>query len=184
MNLSKNSSASFDLSGLVRDPHGWGNEATNWFEYSMPACNTTREMDKWSAMLLARKWWNTRGWFGFRYPTMNASFDDHTVNLTIRGLFEASVYMSRSIEGWQPRMQGNSILGDVEIQVRGVLDPYHSDILDVNSSTPTWLRTVGFGNNSLNIDNDAKNAATRPGVAMGSASIVLLSVLFGMALSA
>lgn len=185
MKLSNHSSAAFDLSVFIRDPHGYGYEGSRRFKHFMPACNITKETGEWEAYLLLRTWWNTERWSGFRYPTMNVSFDDHTVNLTVRGLFQASPYIRRNVTSWQPPATlGDGVMGNIEIHVRGVLDPYHSDILNVNSSTPTWLRTVGFGNNSLNIDNDAKSAAIRSGVSLGSVSITLLSVLFGMILSA
>ncbi|KAJ5963993.1 uncharacterized protein N7479_003869 [Penicillium vulpinum] len=103
------------------------------------------------------QWWDTRDWSEFRLPTMNASFDDRTANLTMSGIFGAS---------W------------------GVLDTYHSDVLDVNSSSARWLRTVGFGNNSLNIDNDARNAAGMSRISRGSASIMVLFVMLGLIISA
>ena len=44
-----------------------------------------------------------------------------------------------------------------------VIDPYHSDTLVNTSRTPTWLRTVGFGNNSMNIGyNSGSMSLPRP----------------------
>lgn len=110
-----------------------------------------------------------------QFATMNASFDGHTANLTVNGMF------------WAYPTDGNNnrdgIVGDMQIRFRGVLDTYHSDILDVNSSTPAWLRTVGFGNNSLNIGNEA-NAAGRISVGLTGTFITVFSVLMSMTLGA
>ena len=51
------------------------------------------------------------------------------------------------------------IMGRIQMRFSGPLDAYHSDILYVNSSTPTWLRTVGFGNISLISANNSRGTS-------------------------
>lgn len=112
---------------------------------------------------------------------MNASFDTRTANLTLYGIFEAESYL---IKNETQRLDiGGSVMGTFQLHFHGVLDTYHSDVLDVNSTSPTWLRTVGFGNNSMNVGY-AENTAERSHVGWGSVSIMALSMLFGIALGA
>ncbi|KAJ5162144.1 hypothetical protein N7492_007536 [Penicillium capsulatum] len=184
MTLAKKDST-FELSGAVRDQkYGILFDSTSWImDIHMPRCNTSdeKETGKWQVLLEAGTWSNTENWSGFRYPTMNATFDDRTVDMTINGLFTASTNLRHNdSEIMAQRSTVKDILGEITIRVHGVLDPYHSDVLDVNSSAPTWQRTVGFGNNSLNIGNDAKNGAGRVGDSRGSISLALFAVLVGM----
>lgn len=48
-------------------------------------------------------------------------------------------------------LSAETIRGPIQVRFSGILDAYNSDILDVNLTELAWLRTVGFGNNSLNI---------------------------------
>lgn len=111
---------------------------------------------------------------------MRAEFDAHTANFTLDGTFLASPFMrlnhsSYLIEtgkgGEAAGIANNdAVQGAIQIRFRGVLDKYNSDILDVNSSSPAWLRTVGFGNNSLNIG-DSLNGGPKTRSAMLSALV-------------
>lgn len=181
MTVSKESSA-FNLSGAVRNSYEYDWNATRSFgHFSMPACNPSEDTGRWQAKPQVAKWTNTENWTGFRFPVMNASFDAHTANLTLSGIFEADSFLRKN--DTQRIDIGGSVLGTFKLHFHGVLDTYHSDVLNVNSTSPTWLRTVGFGNNSLNIGY-AKNAAERFQIGWGSVSIMALSMLFGIALGA
>jgi hypothetical protein len=50
----------------------------------------------------------------------------------------------------------------------GVIDSYHSDVLKNDTSTPSWLRSVGYQNNSLNI---AYKSASTASWAIGSLTL-------------
>lgn len=59
-----------------------------------------------------------------------------------------------NLVGVTSSLQPLGLQGKIKISYFGVIDLYHSDILVNTSATPTWLRTVGFGNNSMNIGYD------------------------------
>ncbi|KAJ5082251.1 hypothetical protein N7532_011294 [Penicillium argentinense] len=178
MTLAKNSSA-FDLSGLVHSSWAWKHDSTEILtNFSMPACNSTTQTGDYRILLETGIWYNTHNWSDFRFPQMNASFDDHTANLTLTGKFSSEVYLKRKY--LESPVVSQAALGSFELHFSGSLDELHSDVLDMNSSSPTWLRTVGFGNNSLNVDNDAKNAAGLARVTSGSTFIIVLYLILGM----
>lgn len=122
----------------------------------MPACNTSREYGNWSMQIHQSKWWNTEDWTDFALPDYTVDFGARTASLTLDGVFRAEPYMRSE----HPMLSANdAVQGAIQVRFRGVLDAYHSDILDGNSASPAWLRTVGFGNNSLNIG-DASNGGS------------------------
>ncbi|KAJ5407708.1 hypothetical protein N7509_001591 [Penicillium cosmopolitanum] len=87
------------------------------------------------------------GW-NWTYPAVELQFDSRTANLTLEG-YAYGVSLQKN-----PREQTREdydVQGRFKVSFSGVIDPYHSDILVNTSSTPSWLRTVGFGNNSMNI---------------------------------
>ncbi|KAJ6114796.1 hypothetical protein N7486_000574 [Penicillium sp. IBT 16267x] len=155
---STKTSNSFALSGVLDDPNGYA--STGYTPISMPACNTSTEYGNWSLSIGQRPWWNNEGWEGFSLPVMNATFDDKTANLTMEGTFVAMPFLRSNITnyvgGGQGELSSNDMVqGRIRFTFEGVLDPYHSDVLDMNATSPTWLRTVGFGNDTLNIGNSA-----------------------------
>lgn len=54
-----------------------------------------------------------------------------------------------------------------------VIDVYHSDVLRNDTATPTWLRTVGYQNNSLNVGYTSRSAGYQQ---VGSRSLVVVTV--------
>ncbi|KAJ5323957.1 hypothetical protein N7476_002557 [Penicillium atrosanguineum] len=154
MTATKNSNKSFSLSGSDFDQY----ETASWpiYNVSMPACNSSVDTGDWRVRLWEGPWWNTEGWDAFSYPEFRANFDGKHANLTLDGSYFANSIVKNGIS---PAVDPGSIMGRIQMRFSGILDAYHSDVLDVNSSTPTWLRTVGFGNNSLNIANDSKGTS-------------------------
>ena len=132
---------------------------------SMSTCNSTEYYGNWTLSVLdvqGNWWWSTKGWKAYTLPIMNVTFDTQTANLTLNGDFQASPFVRSNSSDYVVGSGGTigpGVQGTIGFTFRGALDAYHSDILNTNSSSPTWLRTVGFGNNSLNIDNSS--AATR-----------------------
>ncbi|RAO69117.1 uncharacterized protein BHQ10_005129 [Talaromyces amestolkiae] len=76
----------------------------------------------------------------FTQPTINLEFDGWTAKLTLQGYAEGSLT-------YEDRLY----VGEFRLVLSAVIDEYHSDILQNDTSTPTWLRTVGYNNNPANI---------------------------------
>lgn len=66
-----------------------------------------------------------------------------------------------SISSWYKMINegGYSIRGKASIQFRGKVDPLHSDILN-EGPEPSWTPTLGFGNNSRNLQFGEKSAGS------------------------
>ncbi|RAH65558.1 uncharacterized protein BO66DRAFT_462032 [Aspergillus aculeatinus CBS 121060] len=112
------------------------------------------------------------------WPAMTVSmeFDGETANYTIRGYFDSYRIYSNGTS----RSGGEITHGQFTLRFAGVLDAYHSDILANDTVTPTWLRTVGFNNNSLNIGYTGAAGRTMSAgssVAAAFAALVLTQVV-------
>ncbi|KAJ6002357.1 hypothetical protein N7451_004904 [Penicillium sp. IBT 35674x] len=152
-------SNSFSLSGVL-DDLAEGYPSTGYTPILMPACNTSTEYGNWSLVIQLGPWWSNEGWEGFSLPVMNATFDDKTANMTMEGTFSAMPFLRSNISNYIGGGQGevstqDMVQGRIRFTFEGVLDSYHSDVLDMNATSPTWLRTVGFGNDTLYIGNSA-----------------------------
>jgi hypothetical protein len=79
--------------------------------------------------------------------TVNLEFDRATANYTVHVYFEAYRLFGKG----EDKFGGAPAQGQFTLRFAGILDAYHSDVLDNDTTTPTWLRTVGFNNNSQNI---------------------------------
>lgn len=148
----------------------------------MPTCNSSFYYGNWSVSLLlipGNWWWSTKGWKNFTLPKMNGTFDAQTANFTLDGDFQAQPFLRSNdtlYNGGENGEIGEAVQGTIRFTVKGVLDAYHSDVLNMNTSSPTWLRTVGFGNNSHNIGNTSAAARRRPG--LGAATIMMALAIF------
>jgi hypothetical protein len=98
----------------------------------------------------------------FPNPKIDLQFDGTTANLSLQGYVEASPETT----------EGPPIPGEVRLTFSGVIDSYHSDILRNDTSTPTWLRTVGFNNNSANIG--YTTSGSKSGQLIGSLSLTAI----------
>ncbi|KAJ5797636.1 uncharacterized protein N7503_006932 [Penicillium pulvis] len=85
----------------------------------------------------------------FPDPVVNLQFDGTTANMTMKGYFVAvaNLVTGQDVDSWY----GNVFGGTFVMSFEGVIDKYHSDVLRNDTDTPTWLRTVGYQNNSLNV---------------------------------
>lgn len=81
-------------------------------------------------------------------PVLDIQFDGKTANLSVNGYF---IGYDTVKEGTMTSTDGMLVVGGMKVSFLGVLDAYHSDVLANDTATPTWLRTVGFQNNSLNV---------------------------------
>lgn len=144
---------SFTLTGVVYHNIDRSDSASLRYDVNMPACNSSREYGNWTMRVPQRPSWDTENWDDFDVPIMRANFGAHAASLVMDGSFMASPYVRYNVSGSsRPEIFPGTIMrGNIQVRFEGVFDAYHSDILDVNSTAPAWLRTVGFGNNSLNI---------------------------------
>ncbi|KAJ5698114.1 hypothetical protein N7462_000119 [Penicillium macrosclerotiorum] len=134
---------------------------------SMDSCNSSIETKDWLAWIIVMPWDETAGW-NWTQPTVGLQFDSRTANFTLDGYFLAQPFIKEN-STYQYLDEGNIRLasakgpdvtmGKISIKFEGVIDSYHSDVLVNNSATPTWLKSVGFGNNSMNIGNGSTLSA-------------------------
>lgn len=104
-------------------------------------------------------------------PVINLQFDGQTANLTMKGYFNAiSEYWDQVI------YQEGSVhfAGEFTMTFEGVIDLYHSDVLRNDTATPTWLRTVGYQNNSLNIGYTTSGSAGGQMVGIWSLAMIMV----------
>lgn len=171
----------FSLAGELNSFVGWGS-----FDYnniSMPACNSSYYNGDWKVSLLevpGEDWWSTKGWKGFTLPILNVTFDTQTADFALNGDFAANPFLRSNdtdYNGGTAGELGPAIQGTIGFTFKGVLDAYHSDVLNTNTSSPIWLRTVGFGNNTLNIGN-SNSAAGQLGPSQWAMTVIMAFSVF------
>ncbi|GLA28145.1 hypothetical protein M752DRAFT_296855 [Aspergillus phoenicis ATCC 13157] len=106
---------------------------------------------------------------------LDLQFDEKTANLSLNGYFIG--YQAVKV-GTETLSTGVLVVGKMKLSFLGVLDAYHSDVLANNTATPTWLRTVGFQNNSLNVGYTSTASSVSKGRAF-LATITALTVMIG-----
>ncbi|XRM43047.1 hypothetical protein ABZX51_006251 [Aspergillus tubingensis] len=107
---------------------------------------------------------------------LDLHFDGKTANLSLNGYFIGYEVFK---EGTKTISSSMLAVGEIKLRFLGVLDAYHSDVLANNTATPTWLRTVGFQNNSLNAGYTSTANSVSEGRAV-SAAIIALTVMIGL----
>jgi hypothetical protein len=174
---------SFALAGTLKEDGSVGYASQNFDPIWMPTCNSSYYYGNYTLSISQQpgdEWWSTQGWTDFTLPSMNATFNEKTANFTLEGKFAAYPYLRANDTGYSGTPDGgeisigDSVQGTIRFTFRGNLDIYHSDVLDMNTTTPTWLRTVGFGNNSMNVGYTSGGQG-RPGVGAG---VIVLFALF------
>ncbi|OJJ77812.1 hypothetical protein ASPBRDRAFT_71123 [Aspergillus brasiliensis CBS 101740] len=130
----------YSLSSTLTEYDGQGGFASNW-----TSCNGS-DIAEWTFYPVP---WDING-TGYYLPdaVLDLQFDDKTANLSLDGYF---IGYEAVKEGTETLSTGVLAVGKMRLNFVGVLDAYHSDILANNTATPTWLRTVGFQNNTLNV---------------------------------
>lgn len=158
----KTQQGSYNLSGITHDNLPLEDYYSTVGNVTMPACNSSEYTDDWQLDISTSDWWNNEGWANFTFPSLDVQFDNNTANLTLNGYFTAENYVSSNSVYWMrgPTL-GTTVQGSVQIRFSGLIDTYHSDVMNLTGENPVWLRTVGFGNNSLNIGN-TRSAGSRP----------------------
>jgi hypothetical protein len=162
LTTTKTSPPLHNLSATLGGDNADGTSALDFspLNLTFPSCNTSMYTDDWHVVGLDLSfWWSVQGWKEFTVPNMTVQFDGSTANFSIVGFFQALPYVLTNAT-YPPGIQqelGPEIQGAITLRFSGVLDPYHSDILDGNSTSPKWIRTVGFHNNSRNIGYDSSS---------------------------
>ncbi|KAJ5787445.1 hypothetical protein N7457_002435 [Penicillium paradoxum] len=148
LNLSpRTKGAPYNLTGTIKNTHS----KLRHFDFDLDSCNTTFESSEHKIHLIERDWWDNEGW-NWTYPEVGLQFDSQTANLTVNGYASGTPYHIADEEyGEHERTGPDVIQGKIKITFSGVIDPYRSDTLFENTTMPTWLRTVGFQNNPVNI---------------------------------
>ncbi|KAJ5743837.1 hypothetical protein N7533_008707 [Penicillium manginii] len=139
----------YKLTGTIKD----ADLMMSSFEMDLKPCNTSTETSQNRMTLVDRDWTNNAGWT-WTYPTVDFQFDSRTANFTLNGYAAGFPYLINRSDPSKP-LGPDEVQGKIKVSFFGVIDSYHSDTLVNSSSTPTWLRTVGFGNNSANIGYDS-----------------------------
>ncbi|KAJ5124488.1 uncharacterized protein N7515_008313 [Penicillium bovifimosum] len=138
----------YKLTGTIKD----ADLMLTSFDMDLKSCNTSTETSRNYMTLVDFDWSNNAGWT-WTYPTVDFQFDSRTANFTLNGYAAGSPYLIDRSDPTRP-LGPDEVQGKIKVSFFGVIDSYHSDTLVNSSSTPTWLRTVGFGNNSANIGYD------------------------------
>lgn len=183
MTTTKNPNSPFTLSGEMHSDLAPYSGRASWpLKIDIIPCNISEEYGNWSMRVPQAEWWDTEDWDEFILPNVTVDFDAHTSNPTMDGDFSASPFMRSNVSRywWGDMLSAETIRGHIQVRFSGVLDTYNSDILDVNSTEPAWLRTVGFGNNSLNIADSSNSGHGLRSTLWGALVAPLLLVLLFM----
>ncbi|KAJ5673073.1 hypothetical protein N7507_002200 [Penicillium longicatenatum] len=109
------------------------------FQMNMSTCSSTEGW--WGAGQIPFDYDGVRG---VPNPTLQLTFDDSSASFSIRSWIAANILPEK--DGETPRISAR-----LTIEFLGRIDAARSDVL--NEGTPvTWAPSIGFGNNSLNLD--------------------------------
>ncbi|RAK98114.1 uncharacterized protein BO80DRAFT_427633 [Aspergillus ibericus CBS 121593] len=166
--LNATQSPPYSLSSTLTEYDGQGGFSSN-----VTSCNGTDTVE-WTFYPLP---WNLNGTgYNLPDPVIDLEFDVKTANLSLEGYFIGYEVVK---EGSKTGSSMVLAVGKLKLTFLGVLDAYHSDVLVNTTDTPTWLRTVGFQNNSLNVGytSVASGSSVLGALAIG-AWIFLMSAAF------
>ena len=163
--LAETKAAPYQLSSTLSEYYGDGA-----LEFNMTNCDG-KDTVEWSGNLIDELWWKKPSYnHSYPDPVLNLQFDGQTANLTVDGYYLAV-----------PKSTGKTTFNTVDVEARGTMkisflgriDSYHSDVLVNDSSTPTWKRSVGFNNNTLNVGDTTSSGAPSQqfgtwGIALGA----------------
>ncbi|CAG1990827.1 unnamed protein product [Fusarium graminearum] len=133
----------------------------------LPLCDSTKQTD--GALVTMMRDPDDEALCEFQYPHTSIQFDDKTADFTLDASFQSTSNVHENSTS-----QGITVSGLLRVRFSGVLDAYHSDTLSLKGSTPEWLRTVGFSNDSSNIGYRESSAGKLYlGIALTSIVIIL-----------
>jgi hypothetical protein len=133
------------------------------FQMNMSTCSSTEGW--WGAGQIP---FDYDGVSGVPNPTLQLTFDDSSASFSIRSWIAANILPEK--DGETPRISAR-----LTIEFLGRIDAARSDVL--NEGTPvTWTPSIGFGNNSLNLDYES-GALVAAGVSIRQIWSILGAVL-------
>ncbi|KAL5361825.1 hypothetical protein BJX96DRAFT_176589 [Aspergillus floccosus] len=91
---------------------------------------------------------------GLTDPTLTLTFDEHSAGLSIRTSAVMNTLGGEPGDGDTP-----ALAGKLTIEFLGRGDAARSDVLN-EGDEPSWMPTVGFGNNSMNLDYGTSGAGS------------------------
>jgi hypothetical protein len=118
-------------------------------------------------------WWGVTFYSGIVMPALQLTFDAHAASFMLASGAVMNTLGTSNSDDDMPQLAGR-----IAVEFLGRIDEARSDVLVSPGSEgePRWLRTVGFGNNSANLDYSLESAASNP-VTTGSALIGVLGVV-------
>lgn len=141
--LEKTQAPPYNLSSVLTRYAG---ESYLYVISTMTANCSGSEVSSWKIAIMSYN--TTYNGTNFTNPVVDLQFDGTTANMSMRGYFSAvALYWIQGV--WE---EYNMMLaGEFSMTFSGLIDLYHSDVLRNDTATPTWSRTVGYQNNSLNV---------------------------------
>ncbi|KAL3432956.1 hypothetical protein BDV09DRAFT_118128 [Aspergillus tetrazonus] len=118
-------------------------------------------------------WWGVTFYSEIVMPALQLTFDAHAASFMLASGAVMNTLGTSNSDDDMPQLAGR-----IAVEFLGRIDEARSDVLRSPGSEgePKWLRTVGFGNNSANLDYSLESAASNP-VMAGSALIGVLGVV-------
>ncbi|KAJ5113019.1 hypothetical protein N7456_001553 [Penicillium angulare] len=148
--LEKTQAPPYNLNSVLTDYQGTypeqdGADDSIQVNSTIANCSGT-EVSSWQFTPLSYN--STYNGTNFTDPVISIQFDGQTANLSMKGYASA---VSEYKTGSAYQVGSVTFAGEFTLTFSGVIDLYHSDVLRNDMATPTWLRTVGYQNNSLNV---------------------------------
>lgn len=102
-------------------------------------------------------WWGVTFSSQIAMPALQVTFDAHAASFMLVSGAVMNTLGTSSSDEEMPQLAGR-----IAVEFLGRVDEARSDVLRSPGSDgePRWLRTVGFGNNSANLDYEPESAAS------------------------
>ncbi|KAL4758907.1 uncharacterized protein BDW70DRAFT_169819 [Aspergillus foveolatus] len=115
-------------------------------------------------------WWGVTFYSEVVMPALQLTFDAHAASFTLVSGAVMNTLGTSNSDDDMPQLAGR-----IAVEFLGRIDEARSDVLRSPGSEgePRWLRTVGFGNNSANLDYGLESAASNVVMAGGALAGVL-----------
>lgn len=145
--------------------------------FNMTGCNST-ETTRWAGYFISLGVEDDNIGYNWTYPNpvLDVHFDGETANLTVEGYFEGTPIGRNGFNE-----DDLFVPGKAKLSFSGVIDTYHSDVLVNESATPSWERSIGFGNDSSNIGYNGTNASASSSFqSSGTLSVLGLALMLSI----
>ncbi|KAJ6000885.1 hypothetical protein N7481_001294 [Penicillium waksmanii] len=144
---------------------------TNLLGFRMNMSSCTNSVSWWDAQWASEDWDDDE--IDVENATLTLTFDSHSANFMLQGYIYAQVLNKDEEEETLP------IDAKIKVEFLGNHDDARSDIL--NEGVPvSWTSTVGFGNNSANIDYETGGAGPVYGMLPGGLVWGLVGFVVGV----